>query len=41
MSAQTITLDFGRSLDYPNVTAFMLTVSKRKVLTPDDWQKAK
>jgi len=41
MSSQTITLDFGRSLDYPNATAFMLTVSKRKVLTPDDWQNAK
>lgn len=41
MSSQTITLGFGRSLDYPNATAFMLTVSKRKVLTPDDWQKAK
>jgi hypothetical protein len=41
MSSQTITLDFGRSLDYPNASAFMLTVSKRKVLTPDDWQKAK
>jgi hypothetical protein len=41
MSSQTINLDFGRSLDYSNATAFMLTVSKRKVLTPDDWQKAK
>lgn len=41
MSSQTISLDFGRSLDYSNATAFMLTVSKRKVLTPDDWQKAK
>jgi hypothetical protein len=41
MSSQTITLDFGRSLDYSNASAFMLTVSKRKVLTPDDWQKAK
>jgi hypothetical protein len=41
MSSQTISLDFGRSLDYPNATGFMLTVSKRKVLTPDDWQKAK
>ena len=41
MSSQTITLDFGRSLDYPDATAFMLTVSKRKVLTPDDWQKSK
>jgi len=41
MSSENITLDFGRSLDYSNATGFMLTVSKRKVLTPDDWQKAK
>jgi hypothetical protein len=40
-TSQTITLDFGRSLDYPGATGFMLTVSKRKVLTPDDWQKSK
>jgi hypothetical protein len=39
--SQTVTLDFGRSLDYPAATGFMLTVSKRKVLTPDDWQKSK
>lgn len=38
-TSQSIALDFGRSLDYPSATAFMLTVSKRKVLTPDDWQK--
>jgi hypothetical protein len=38
---QTINLDFGRSLDYAHATSFMLTVSKRKVLTPDDWQKSK
>ncbi len=38
-TSQSIALDFGRSLDYPNATAFMVTVSKRKVLTPDDWQK--
>jgi hypothetical protein len=41
MSSETITLDFGGSLDYPGATGFMLTVSKRKVLTPDDWQKSK
>jgi len=41
MSSQSITLDFGRSLDYSNATAFLLTVSKSKVLTPDEWQKAK
>src|SRR5689334_20449421 len=41
MSSETIKLDFGRSLDYSNATGFMLTVSKRRVLTPDDWQKAK
>jgi hypothetical protein len=41
MSSETITLDFGRSLDYPSAAGFMLTVSKRKVSTPDDWQKSK
>ena len=36
-SPRTIGLDFGISLDYPRATAFMLGVSKRKVLTPDQW----
>jgi hypothetical protein len=38
-TSQTIALDFGRSLNYANASAFMLTVSKRKVLTPNEWQK--
>jgi hypothetical protein len=40
-SSETISLDFGRSLDYASATGFMLSVSKRKVLTPEDWQKSK
>jgi hypothetical protein len=37
--AQTITLDFGVSLDYARAAAFAVGISNRKVLTPDDWQK--
>ena len=37
--ADTLGLDFGVSLDYAQATTFMLSISKRKVLTPDDWQK--
>ena len=37
--AETISLDFGVSLDYVHAAAFMVSISKRKVLTPDDWQK--
>jgi len=36
-SERTITLDFGVSLDYPNAKAFMISLSARKVLTPDKW----
>ncbi|HTI73038.1 MAG TPA: hypothetical protein VMF06_23895 [Candidatus Limnocylindria bacterium] len=36
---QTISLDFGVSLDYAKAASFMVSVSKRPVLTPDDWQK--
>jgi hypothetical protein len=36
---RTINLDFGVSLDYSRAAAFMVGVSKRKVLTPDDWHK--
>jgi len=39
VSAQTIRLDFGVSLDYTRVAAFAVSVSNRKVLTPDEWQK--
>jgi hypothetical protein len=37
--AQTITLDFGVSLDYARAVAFVVSISNRKVLTPDEWQK--
>ena len=37
--AQTITLDFGVSLDYARALAFVVSISNRKVLTPDEWQK--
>ena len=36
---QQIALDFGVSLDYAQAASFMVSISKRKVLTPDDWQK--
>ena len=39
MRAQTIRLDFGVSLDYTRAASFMISVSNRKVLTPDEWQK--
>jgi hypothetical protein len=39
MTAQTIRLDFGVSLDYACAAAFALSVSNRKVFTPDEWQK--
>jgi len=39
VSAQTIRLDFGVSLDYTRAAAFAVSVSNRKVLTPDQWQK--
>ncbi len=38
-SAQKLNLDFGVSLEYPNADSFLINISKRKVLTPDDWQK--
>jgi hypothetical protein len=37
VSAQTIRLDFGVSLDYTRAAAFAVSVSNRKVLTPDEW----
>lgn len=39
VSAQTIRLDFGVSLDYTRAASFMVSVSNRKVLTPDEWEK--
>jgi len=41
MSPQTVPLDFGVSLDYPRAARFMITISHRKILTPDAWQPAK
>jgi hypothetical protein len=38
-SAETISLDFGVSLDYEHAATFMVSISKRKVLTPDEWKK--
>jgi len=38
-TGRTITLDFGISSDYTRAAAFAVSVSNRKVLTPDDWQK--
>lgn len=38
-TARTITLDFGVSLDYARAAVFAVSVSNRRVLTPDDWQK--
>jgi hypothetical protein len=35
----TVNLDFGVSLDYAQAASFMVSISKRKVLTPADWQK--
>jgi hypothetical protein len=37
--AATISLDFGTSLDYPQAKSFMLSVSRQRVTTPDQWQK--
>ena len=37
MTAQTIRLDFGVSLDYTRAASFAVSVSNRKVLTPDEW----
>jgi hypothetical protein len=38
-TSRTINLDFGVSLDYGQAASFMVSISKRKVLTPSDWQK--
>lgn len=39
-TGKRLTLDFGDSLDYERATGFLLSVSRQKVLTPDDWQKS-
>ena len=38
-TARTITLDFGVSSDYTRAATCAVSVSNRKVLTPDDWQR--
>jgi hypothetical protein len=35
----SLSLDFGVSLDYEHAASFMVSISKRKVLTPDQWNK--
>ena len=39
LRAETITLDFGTSLDYKRADHFLVSISNRKVLTPDQWPK--
>lgn len=39
LTSNTIELDFGRSLDYEHAARFLISISKQKVLTPDQWQK--
>jgi len=36
---ETITLDFGISRDYKRAAGFLVSISNRKVLTPDQWPK--
>jgi hypothetical protein len=38
-SRTSVPLDFGLSEAYPDATSFTLTLSRRKVLTPVDWQR--
>jgi hypothetical protein len=39
VEARKVPFDFGISLDYAQARNFMLSISQRKVLTPDEWQK--
>jgi hypothetical protein len=39
MTSVKLDLDFGASLDYERAASFKVAISKRKVLTPDQWQK--
>ncbi len=39
MSLRDLKLDFGTSLDYVTAQSFQLSISRRKVLTPDQWAK--
>ena len=38
-SMQKLSLDFGKSLDYAQASQFTASISRRPVLTPDQWQK--
>jgi hypothetical protein len=38
MMAETLTLDFGRSLDYVDAQTFAASIGRQKVQTPEDWQ---
>ena len=37
--AQAVSLDFGVSLDYVHAATFMVGISNRKVVTPEEWYK--
>jgi hypothetical protein len=39
IGAETISMDFGVSLDYAQAATFMVSISNRKVLTPEQWPK--
>ncbi|HZO89684.1 MAG TPA: hypothetical protein VFB38_15250 [Chthonomonadaceae bacterium] len=39
--AQTLRLDFERSLDYQNAQSFAVSIGRQKVLTPEEWQADK
>ena len=39
LTQEKLALDFGNSLDYADATSFMVSISRRHVLTPDQWQK--
>lgn len=41
MSQPKLALDFGNSLDYGSASSFMISISRHKVLTPDQWQTQK
>jgi hypothetical protein len=36
---QTVSLDFGVSRDYVHAATFMVAISNRKVVTPEEWYK--
>jgi hypothetical protein len=36
--SKVVNLDFGVSFDYSRAASFMISISRRKVLTPDEWK---